>query len=210
MAENTKWLEVEEVQRQIGIAAEALAQRTRENYITHVSGMLQLPNYVRIESPLEAIFYAWWDAVTWDTDTTMPTRLHLRHQVDVTANGNAYRLDFVVGLADHSEIKRFADAGRPFPMIAVEVDGHAFHEKTREQVAIRNQRDRDLQQDGWKVFHYSWSEVIQNGARAVGGVVDCAVSEWMACDRAALDKWYAEHPEEKEKLMDRIKNAFGS
>jgi very-short-patch-repair endonuclease len=43
--------------------------------------------------------------------------------------------------------------------LVVEVDGHEFHEKTKEQAARDKRRDRDLQQEGWSVFHFTGSEV---------------------------------------------------
>lgn len=43
--------------------------------------------------------------------------------------------------------------------LVVEVDGHEFHEKTKEQAAKDKRRDRDLQQEGWNVFHFTGSEV---------------------------------------------------
>jgi very-short-patch-repair endonuclease len=56
-----------------------------------------------------------------------------------------YRVDFAV----HAEEIR----------LVVEVDGHEFHEKTKEQAARDKRRDRDLQQQGWAVFHFTGSEV---------------------------------------------------
>jgi very-short-patch-repair endonuclease len=43
--------------------------------------------------------------------------------------------------------------------LVVEVDGHEWHEKTKEQAARDKRRDRDLQQEGWAVFHFTGSEV---------------------------------------------------
>ena len=43
--------------------------------------------------------------------------------------------------------------------IIVELDGHTFHEKTPEQVAERNDRDRLFQGEGYMVFHFSYLEM---------------------------------------------------
>jgi very-short-patch-repair endonuclease len=43
--------------------------------------------------------------------------------------------------------------------LAVEVDGHEFHEKTKDQAARDKRRDRELQQEGWNVFRFTGSEV---------------------------------------------------
>lgn len=109
-------------------------------------------NISHTESPLEAAFVACmmalpqfeWSAIEWRT------------QAPVEVEGRGYRLDFVF---EPSEYGIFKDiAGPQAPKIAVELDGHEFHERTKEQVTYRNRRDRDLQSDGWTVLHISGSE----------------------------------------------------
>lgn len=46
--------------------------------------------------------------------------------------------------------------------IAIECDGHAFHEKTREQAARDKKRDRDLLSVGFPVMRFSGSEIFNN------------------------------------------------
>jgi very-short-patch-repair endonuclease len=74
--------------------------------------------------------------------------LQLRHQVPVsTGSGARYVLDFALA-TDRKELK-----------VAVELDGHDYHERTRGQVIARNRRDRDLMADSWHVLHFSGSEI---------------------------------------------------
>jgi hypothetical protein len=74
--------------------------------------------------------------------------LTLTRQVPVTVNDGArrYVLDFSVRCLENDLFLR--GQGRPIPKIAVELDGHDFHEHTRAQVDLRNHRDRDLASDG--------------------------------------------------------------
>jgi very-short-patch-repair endonuclease len=58
--------------------------------------------------------------------------------------------------------------------IAIELDGHDFHERTREQVIHRNKRDRDLQADGWLVWHVSGSEFNSSPESVVREIYDRA------------------------------------
>jgi hypothetical protein len=51
--------------------------------------------------------------------------------------------------------------------ILVECDGHDFHERTKEQARKDKKRDRELQKLGYKVFHFTGSEIFKNS-------VDCA------------------------------------
>lgn len=123
-----------------------------------------------LESVLEGAFYLWWEAMVGHKGH-FGRSLNLASQRDVQCGDRSYRLDFSVE-PTHAFADRLASAGVSWPPIAIEVDGHAFHEKTKEQVALRNQRDRDLQRAGWKVLHLSYSEVDRDGYEACGGVVD--------------------------------------
>lgn len=111
-----------------------------------------------LESPLEEAFTIWWVASGHIRAMWNLPALALAPQQDVTAMGRRYRLDFVVKSADARLL------------LAVELDGHAFHERTREQVAQRDQRDRDLQAAGWRVFHFSYSEFVAHPWESVNEV----------------------------------------
>jgi hypothetical protein len=69
-----------------------------------------------------------------------------------------YRVDFVI------HVERDAD-GDPFePSVihlryAIEIDGHDFHERTKEQAKRDRSRDRNLSAFGYTVLRYTGSEV---------------------------------------------------
>ncbi len=65
-----------------------------------------------------------------------------------------YRLDFAF----------VADGGR---MLAVEVDGHDFHEKTQQQAEWDKRRDRFLVLGGWRVIRFTGSEVYRDVSKCV-------------------------------------------
>ena len=46
--------------------------------------------------------------------------------------------------------------------IVVELDGHKFHDKNKKQRAYEKSRDRYLVKQGYKVFHYTGSEIFNN------------------------------------------------
>lgn len=120
-----------------------------------------------IESPVELVFWMWWQARILARGPD-EFELHLIPQEEIIAQGHRYRLDFWVA----EEYPAFAMQAKPhfIPKIAVELDGHEFHERTKEQVARRNERDRDLQSDGWTVLHFSGAEVHRDPAAAVENV----------------------------------------
>lgn len=111
-------------------------------------------------SPIEAIFFQWWHLLIWSRDVPQNSAL-LRPQEAVTVGEKTYRLDFAAQ-PDDGYAKALKAAGVTGPKIGIELDGHDWHERTKEQVTYRNQRDRDLQAAGWIVLHYSGSELIRD------------------------------------------------
>jgi very-short-patch-repair endonuclease len=171
---------VDVVREHVQWAAEAVGQWASVSFQQAMTSMLTAEDHwgVPLESPLEAIFYIWWEAMTGDNPDSHYNRLfELQTQRDVTIGESRFRLDFVVELKG-DERTRIEAAGLRWAPIAVEVDGHAFHEKTAEQVAHRNRRDRLLQSDGWTVFHFSWSELTTNPTLCVGEVMGAATARW--------------------------------
>ena len=48
----------------------------------------------------------------------------------------------------------------PRGMLVVECDGHAYHERTKEQAKRDRSRDRLLQEQGYTVFRFTGSEIV--------------------------------------------------
>jgi hypothetical protein len=51
---------------------------------------------------------------------------------------------------------------QPVRRIAIECDGHDYHERTKEQAARDRRRDRMLQLKGWTVLRFTGSEIHSN------------------------------------------------
>jgi hypothetical protein len=138
-----------------------------------------------IESPIEAIFLTWWLAIA----RTRFDSHHVEHeiglwpQISVEANGEAYRFDFTVGLNDPDLMLEAESVGVTFPNIGIELDGHEWHERTKEQVTDRNQRDRNLQMADYKVFHFSGSELVADPVQCVTEVLEFAFDALCAFKR---------------------------
>lgn len=145
--------------------------------------MSRLVDTGMLDSPLEAIFDMWWYLMV--TAERIGTDVELVPQHPVIACGNRYRIDFLLQ-PNYERMRRLYDAGLDWPKIAVELDGHDFHERTREQVTHRNARDRDLQCDGWIVLHYSGSELVRDPEACVGDVYGKASAAIVIAERALL------------------------
>jgi very-short-patch-repair endonuclease len=61
--------------------------------------------------------------------------------------------------------------------IVVECDGHAFHERTKEQAARDKSRDRDLQERGYRVFRFTGSEIFANMYDCAHSVLESALGQ---------------------------------
>ena len=122
----------------------------------------------KTDSPIEAQFAAWFNAARGHELALGRARfaIQLHPQFWLETNGRRYRLDFAIEPLD--EWLRGALLAESLTLkIGVELDGHAFHEKTKEQVTARNQRDRDLSAARWTVLHFSGSELHYNPMIAV-------------------------------------------
>lgn len=134
-----------------------------------------------MESPIEAMFWAWFSAAaSLEPEDVYLFRLTPQHTVTL-GNGKTYRFDFVVEFGPQDTRVRSHDRGIPEPKVAIELDGHDFHERTKEQVAHRNERDRDAQADGWTILHFSGTELHRDPLK-------CAVAVLDVC-RPKTDEW---------------------
>jgi hypothetical protein len=119
----------------------------------------------RCESPLEAAWRVWWHVVRSGLGGPLSGHEpHCAYQYDVISDGQSYRLDVV--------IQDWLPDGGMRPVLAVELDGHTYHERTPEQVAERNARDRALQAAGWTVLHFSYDEIRTRGLRCAIEVLE--------------------------------------
>src|SRR5271166_1014923 len=89
-------------------------------------------NKHRITSPVEQIFLLEWRYLQVDERY----KVTIRPQNDLTIKNDTYTIDFVVSSTDKNR------------NLAIELDGHEFHEKTKEQAARDRARERNMDFDG--------------------------------------------------------------
>lgn len=147
-------------------------QQKAERLLTRLLPLLtgvheHFDEYSDCQSPLEAIFLMWWhfyERALRMTCRPLEPHVHLVQQMPVEAGGTTYRLDFA-----------FYEGHKPWfleepPLLAVELDGHTYHERTRAQVQQRDARDRALQAVGVEVLHFSFAEFDQRPMAAMDAV----------------------------------------
>jgi len=107
-----------------------------------------------ISSPIEQIFLLEWKFA----DLDKKLNVHLSPHEPVSTEVGSYAVDFLIVPADPAldQVK-----------IAIELDGHEFHEKTHQQVRHDKARERAIVQQGVTVLRFSGSEVVRNARGCV-------------------------------------------
>jgi hypothetical protein len=121
-----------------------------------------LQSIVNCESPIEQAFAfamhfsGFQGCIYFNPDVDI---VAITNQPEITCGNKKYRVDFEVSVW-YTKLNKAIS-------FVVECDGHEFHEKTKEQVAKNNKRDRDLISEGYQVVHFSGSEIYNSAYRCV-------------------------------------------
>lgn len=133
-------------------------------------------------TPIERLFAMGW-ALNETASHCRPCGVViLTPQRHVEAEGRAFRVDFELsplprGVGGYFDVPRALHFG-------VELDGHAFHERTKEQARKDKERQRILQSAGWTLVRYTGSEVVRDPA-AVAMDARRRLATWAAALDAA-------------------------
>lgn len=98
------------------------------------------------------------------------------NQGEINIEGKTYYADFLIG------VSYFKKVGSKFEFdfsknIVIEVDGHDFHQKTKEQVEHDNKRERALQKAGYEVIRFSGTEVYHKAYKCANEVLSFILSK---------------------------------
>lgn len=81
-----------------------------------------------------------------------------------------YRVDFLL-------IAKFNEAP-PVRLVAVECDGHDFHQKTKQQAARDKSRDRELLLGGVPVLRFTGSEIYADASACADEIASLIFDTW--------------------------------
>lgn len=125
-----------------------------------------------MESPIEAIFWTWFGALSSFENNDIYMFILSPQRTITLGAGKTYRFDFLVDFGPPELLRPASEKNIAQPKVAIELDGHDFHERTKEQVAYRNERDRYVQAEGWTILHFSGSELYRDPLKCARAVVD--------------------------------------
>jgi very-short-patch-repair endonuclease len=129
------------------------------------------------ESPIEEMFLASMLAELMATESGSGFSARLsKFAIQPQERVGPYRLDFAIGYNPAEPMDVLAD---PTSIrIAVECDGHAFHEKTKEQAARDKARARAITLEGWTVLRFTGSEIYADADECARAVMDQITAEF--------------------------------
>lgn len=122
--------------------------------------------YSQCESPIEVIFAYYYDRCLAESGKNEETFYMTPQETITTDNNKNYRVDFFL------ECYFYKDTEEYYSNLIIECDGHEFHEKTKQQVKKRNERDYDLKLSGYDVIHFSGSEIYNEPEKCVEKVLE--------------------------------------
>lgn len=105
-------------------------------YVNGANSLLLFVNDVDGDEVFSGALRVQEEVIDWETDANEPE---------------------IVARVDFALVDRNSDA-----RIAIEIDGHEFHEKTKEQAARDKARDRRVTKCGYPVIRFTGSEVFAN------------------------------------------------
>jgi len=94
-------------------------------------------------------------------------------QEEVTIDEQTFRLDFLIEL---TRVWPGSNGGyRTVARYAIEIDGHDYHERTKEQARKDRQRERKLMRGGFTVIRFTAQEVWQDAMAVAQEIIAGAV-----------------------------------
>lgn len=130
-------------------------------------------DYSHCESPIEMIFNFAYDLINLSREDG-DCIFSLYPQEEIKIDNKKYRADFLFDSTEYEDV--FEKEIKSFKLV-IECDGHEFHEKTKSQVALRNNRDMDLKKLGYDILHFSGSQIFNEPFKCANDTLDYILSK---------------------------------
>lgn len=131
-----------------------------------------------IYSPVEQLFWIEWQfrrASSSEHYLDFDSKFELFPQVKNEFTGKYildFQVDFFASIMNSHDSKYFGyekiiSEKVEMQLLGIEIDGHIWHEKTKEQVRRDKERERFLVSQGWKLLRFTGSEVFVDVHKSV-------------------------------------------
>lgn len=152
----------------------------------------------RCESPIEELLcYALWANGVWMGRaelvhaSSLPELIAISNLVSETiyvapqVEVGRHRVDFLLAVSR-------AGYEPPF-IVAIECDGHEFHEKTKKQAARDKARDRAIMAHGVQVHRFTGSEIWNAAGECALSILNLMYSAWFDSTKRNMERIGAEY-----------------
>ena len=144
----------------------------------------------RIESPVEALLVV--------AIASLKGRFNYDPQAEIEIGRTTFRVDVAVFPREPDQC---------WPVVVVEVDGHEFHERTKQQAQRDKSRDRALTAAGYTVVRFTGSEVWRNPVSCAEEVLRLYEAKLDGNEQPEQRPQPSSADEEKRELMRRLEEA---
>ncbi len=126
------------------------------------------------------------------SDTGSECHIHVYQQVVVPCKKHDGKISqYVADFAFFcTQDDLWTGPGTVFLRGVVELDGHDFHEKTKEQASKDKARDRAMQKEGWAVLRFTGSDVFADPERCLAEIcqfIDSKTPEYISKQPATVE-----------------------
>lgn len=158
---------------------ELFSEKLQERYAYAEHSALEEFQYLRglCQSPIEVKFLTSMLSELMAQESTSGFSMILRkYDIRPQEKVGPYRIDFGVGYHPMEPMDVLTNSQSI--RIAVECDGHAFHEKTKEQAARDKARERAISLEGWTVLRFTGSEIYKDADACARTVMEQIATEY--------------------------------
>lgn len=169
--------------------SDGVGKRARQDYKDQLSRILPL-----CESPIERVLMA--AAVAWPIEGVTPFNKSAPFPYDTIMYGSLSSVMYVGGIYPQVQIGDYRvdvyleafdqESERRWLRLAIECDGHNFHEITKEQARRDKRRDRWLKSQGVTVLRFAGSEIWADPEACWDEVENMFWAEWQRTYRQEL------------------------
>lgn len=169
--------------------AEEVSQNAYHDFMDSVEHATKLS-----ESPIERVLTMAWQAnpiegisffsstILWDAETLLahdwPGSVEWVGSIQPQVTVGSYRADLYLQAFSIDNWGHKAKITCQWLRLAIECDGHDFHEKTKDQARRDKRRDRWFQTHGITVLRFAGSEIWESPASCVDQVHDAFFAAW--------------------------------
>jgi len=98
----------------------------------------------------------------------------IRQQGTISTKRKKYRADFLITVEDWNWEK---GANEELIRLVIEVDGHDYHERTKEQAEYDKARDRSMTSEGYTILRFTGREVYRDTTAVASEVEEYLIQE---------------------------------